>query len=69
MKRCEMTREVKEELWRRFDDGQTSDDQVIAGHKIPPEAVVKQRGLWSGFRARNPKHQAHDTQSERTAAS
>lgn len=55
MKRLEMTREVKEELWRLFDRGITVGSITINGHKLPQEAVEKQHTLWKEFRTRNPK--------------
>lgn len=55
MKRIEMTREVKAELWKLFDKGMSVSTLTINGHRIPQEAVEKQHTLWKEFRTRNPK--------------
>jgi hypothetical protein len=58
MKRTEMTRELKQQLWKLFDDGTTFEgvtNVTLDGARIPDEAIVKQRQLWREFRARNPK--------------
>jgi hypothetical protein len=58
MKRTEMSRELKETLWRLFDAGQKFEgvtNVTLDGHRIPDEAIAKQRKLWSEHRTRNPK--------------
>jgi hypothetical protein len=55
MKRIEITKELKAELWRLFDAGHKFDNLTINGQRIPAEAVEKQRSLWADFRRRNPK--------------
>ena len=55
MKRIEITKEVKAELWRLFDAGHTFANLSINGQRIPAEAIEKQRTLWEDFRKRNPR--------------
>lgn len=58
MKRTEMSRELKEKLWKIFDSGHTFEgvtNVVLDGHRIPDEAIAKQLKLWRQYRTRNPK--------------
>jgi hypothetical protein len=55
MKQAEMTRAVKEELWRQFDAKRTFTTFTFEGRIVAAEAVEKQRQLWAAFRKRNPK--------------
>jgi hypothetical protein len=54
MKRADLSREMKAELWRLF-DAERSIAEVSAKHStIPAEAVEKQHRLWTEYRVRNP---------------
>jgi hypothetical protein len=55
MKSIELTREIKDEMWRLLDAGHDFQNLTIRGMRIPADAVEKQRRLWTEYRTRNPK--------------
>jgi hypothetical protein len=55
MKRIDLSRDVKKELWRLFDSGVSCANATIHGAKPDPLAVDKQFSLWQEYRSRHPK--------------
>lgn len=69
MRRTDMNREVKEELWKLFDAGHEMQNLTVGGYRIDEAAIAKQHALWAEFRTRNPKKKpSHDIQKHRAVA-
>lgn len=59
MKQTELSRAVKQSIWKVFDgighEDFTVESIIIDGVNIPVEAVKKQHRMWTEYRTKHPK--------------
>jgi hypothetical protein len=55
MKLLEMTRTLKDTLWRFFDHAPSAEKAKSVFNNVAPEAIDKQFRLWSAYKQRHGK--------------
>ena len=54
MKRLDLSRDVKRELWQLFAAGHAPTALTLRGDRIDPAALAKQHALWTAWQERHP---------------